>query len=86
MLNQTSPTLLYERLAGEFLSQIQTGVLMPGDKLPSVRNTSRQKALSTTTVRLAYQTLEDRGLIEARPQSGYYVRWQPQKETLASVP
>ena len=27
VLNQTSPTLLYERLDGEFLSQIQTGVL-----------------------------------------------------------
>jgi DNA-binding transcriptional regulator YhcF (GntR family) len=35
--------LLYERLAGEFLSQIQTGLLVPGDKLPSVRNTSRFK-------------------------------------------
>jgi DNA-binding transcriptional MocR family regulator len=86
VLNQTPPTLLYERLAGEFLSQIQSGVLVPGDKLPSVRNISRQKALSATTVRLAYQTLEDRGLIEARPQSGYYVRWQPHKETLAIRP
>lgn len=83
MLNQAStPLLLYERLAGEFLNQIQTGMLIPGDRLPSVRNVSRQKALSVTTVRQAYQTLEDRGLIEARPQSGFYVRWRPQKELL----
>jgi DNA-binding transcriptional MocR family regulator len=83
VLTQPTPIpLLYERLAGEFLSQIQTGKLIPGDKLPSVRNVSRQKALSVTTVRRAYQTLEARGLIEARPQSGYYVRWQPQKERL----
>lgn len=77
------PMRLYERLANEFVKQIQAGVLMPGDKLPSVRNVSRQKALSITTVRQAYQTLENRGLVEARPQSGYYVRWRPQKEQLA---
>ena len=78
-----SPTRLYERLAGEFLGQIQAGVLRPGDRLPSVRRVSRQKELSITTVRQAYQTLEDRGLIEARPQSGYYVRWMRPKEPLA---
>jgi DNA-binding transcriptional MocR family regulator len=77
-----TPTRLYERLVNEFSSQIQTGVLVPGDKLPSVRHVSRQKAVSVTTVRQAYQILEDRGLIVARPQSGYYVRWRPPKESL----
>jgi DNA-binding transcriptional MocR family regulator len=76
-------THLYERLAGEVLGQIQAGVLRPGDRLPSVRRVSRQKELSVTTVRQAYQTLEDRGLIEARPQSGYYVRWRRPKEQSA---
>jgi DNA-binding transcriptional MocR family regulator len=74
------PIRLYERLAGEVLDQIRAGVLRPGDRLPSVRRISRQKELSVTTVRQAYQTLEDRGLIEARPQSGYYVRWRRPKE------
>lgn len=74
---------LYEQLAHEFLSQIQSGTLRPGDKLPSVRRISRQKVLSVTTVRQAYQTLEERGVIEARPQSGYYVRWLAAKEPLA---
>ena len=68
------PKRLYERLAGEVLEQMQAGVLRPGDRLPSVRLVSRQKGLSVTTVNQAYQSLEDRGLIEARPQSGYYVR------------
>jgi DNA-binding transcriptional MocR family regulator len=39
-----------------------------------VRRLSRQKQVSVSTVLQAYQVLEDRGLIEARPQSGYYVR------------
>jgi DNA-binding transcriptional MocR family regulator len=70
------PKRLYERLAAEVAGQIQSGLLRPGDRLPSVRLVSRQKRLSITTVNQAYQVLEDRGLIEARPQSGYYVRWQ----------
>jgi DNA-binding transcriptional MocR family regulator len=68
------------------LGQIQAGVLRPGDRLPSVRRVSRQKVLSVTTVRRAYQTLEDRGLIEVRPQSGYYVRWRRPKEQSALEP
>ena len=84
MLTDTpAPKTLYERLASEFLAQIQAGVLRPGDRLPSVRRVSVQKELSITTVRQAYQTLEDRGLIEARPQSGYYVRWRRPKAQAA---
>ena len=69
-----TPRRLYERLASDVANQIYSGVLRPGDKLPSVRLVCSQKALSATTVLQAYRTLEDRGLIEARPQSGYYVR------------
>ena len=86
MISTAAPKRLYERLAGEFLAQIQAGVLRPGDRLPSVRRVSRQKVLSVTTVRQAYQTLEDRGLIEARPQSGYYVRWRRPKGQSALAP
>ncbi len=71
LTDRPAPKKLYERLAAEFSGQIQAGVLRPGDRLPSVRQMSVQKELSITTVRQAYQPLEDRGLIEARPQSGY---------------
>lgn len=67
---------LYEQLATELAQQICSGVFNPGDRLPSVRMVSRQKGISITTVLQAYQLLEDRGAIEARPQSGYYVRSQ----------
>src|SRR5512139_1224649 len=35
---------------------------------------SRQQQVSVSTVLQAYYLVEERGLIEARPQSGYYVR------------
>lgn len=66
--------LLYERLAGELAGMIAGGVLACGDRLPSVRRLSRERRLSISTVLQALHQLEDRGLVEARPQSGYFVR------------
>jgi DNA-binding transcriptional MocR family regulator len=67
---------LYEQLVNELARQIDQGTFRPGEKIPSVRRISQQKKLSITTALQAYQVLEDRGLIEARPQSGYFVRAQ----------
>ncbi len=65
---------LYEQLADEIAHLIASGTFRPGDRLPSVRKLSQQKRLSISTILQAYLQLENRGLIEARPQSGYYVR------------
>ncbi len=63
----------YEKLAEEISLQIRTGVLQPGDRIPSVRQFSRARGLSSNTVLQAYHLLEDRGEIRARPRSGYFV-------------
>lgn len=63
---------LYMKVAQEFEDQIRTGSLQPGEKLPSVRTLSRNRKVSASTVLQAYMALESKGLIEARPQSGYY--------------
>jgi DNA-binding transcriptional MocR family regulator len=65
---------LYEQLAERITRLIEGGTLRPGDRIPSVRKLSAQMSVSVTTVLEAYRLLEDRALIEARPQSGYYVR------------
>ena len=41
--------------------------------MPSLRQIGRQQKVSLSTALQAYRLLEDRGVIEARPQSGYYV-------------
>lgn len=66
--------LLYEHLADDFSSLIADGQIRPGDRLPSVRHLAQQRNLSVSTVLQALRTLESKGLIEARPQSGFYVR------------
>src|SRR5687768_16429842 len=68
--------MLYQQVAEEIHGLIRAGTLRAGERVPSVRRLSRQQGVSVSTVLQAYQRLEDIGVIEARPQSGYYVRRQ----------
>ena len=68
-----APLALYETLAAEIEKSIRDGVLRTGDKLPSVRDACSSRGVSPSTVFQAYYLLEARGLIRARPRSGYYV-------------
>jgi DNA-binding transcriptional MocR family regulator len=63
----------YHQLADQMAEAIRRGTLLPGSRLPSVRRCSQMHQVSINTVVAAYRRLEDRGLIEARPQSGFYV-------------
>lgn len=75
-LNYSKRVPLYEKVAMRIAYLVEQGTLRPGDRVPSIRNLSRQMQVSINTVKEAYGQLEDRRLIEARPQSGYYVRAQ----------
>ncbi len=80
---------LYRQVALRISELIEHGTLRPGERVPSVRKYSQQQNVSIATVTQAYRLLEDRGLIEARPQSGYYVRarrWSPPPEPAMSRP
>ena len=70
-------THLYERISDKIESLIRDRALQPGDRIPSVRKLSAQERVSVSTVLQAYVALEDKGFIEARPQSGYFVRLRP---------
>src|SRR4051794_1944258 len=75
--NETASVKLYERGADEITRPIDHGTFRPGDRLPSVRRLSEQQSVSISTVLEAYRLLENSGLIEARPQSGYFIRGRP---------
>lgn len=81
-----SPVLEREHLYLEVADRIETliekRVLKVGDKLLSTRALSKEQGISLSTAFQAYYHLESKGLIEARPQSGYYVKFSPQ-HTLA---
>src|SRR5262250_3872131 len=80
---------LYEQVALRISELIEHGTLRPGERVPSVRKCSEQQSVSIATVMQAYRLLESRGVIEARPQSGYYVRrqrWEPPPEPSLTKP
>jgi len=68
---------LYEQLASEVADQIEQGIFQAGERLPGVRVFSDQRNVSPATVVAVYRKLEDDGLIEAKPRSGFFVRSRP---------
>ena len=66
---------LYLQVADGLEKMIGEEILKIGDKLPSVRVLSEEYGISMGTAFQAYYHLEGKGLIEARPKSGYYVRF-----------
>ncbi len=88
-ISQKQETFRYEQIANQITQMIAQGIYRPHERIPSVRQMSRQQGASISSVLQAYLLLENRGLIEARPQSGYYVRpsaeiYLPEPETSAA--
>jgi DNA-binding transcriptional MocR family regulator len=74
----------YRHVAGRIAGLIEEGVLQAGERVPSVRRISAQEGVSISTILQAYTLLESRGYLEARPQSGFYVR--SRRESLPPEP
>lgn len=63
----------YEQLVELLATDIRNGRLAPGTRLPSIRTLTARHGLSASTAFKAYYRLEEKGLVRARPRSGYYV-------------
>lgn len=82
-------TYRYRSVAAKLAGLIDQGVLRTGERVPSVRRISAQEGVSVSTILQAYTLLESRGYLEARPQSGFFVRSRRQSlppEPRASAP
>jgi DNA-binding transcriptional MocR family regulator len=62
------------QLAERYAQRIRERLLLPGARLPSVRDCARQHGVSPHTVVAAYDQLQAAGLLEARRQRGFFVR------------
>ncbi|MEX1058291.1 MAG: GntR family transcriptional regulator, partial [Natronospirillum sp.] len=69
----TETITLYEQLADRMADHILAGLYQSGERLPSVRKLAEREAVSISTALAAYETLEQRRFVEARPKSGYFV-------------
>lgn len=73
MLNPASALPLYHQLAERLTSDISSGSLSPGDRLPSEPELARRFGIGRPTVRQALELLVRRGLAERRRGSGTFV-------------
>ena len=64
---------LYELIAEDIIRTVSSGLLKPGIRVQSIREYALTHNVSINTVKTAYRLLEDRGILTARPQAGYFV-------------
>ena len=64
---------IYEQVKDSLRRLMVTGVLAPGDKLPSVRSMATQLSINPNTIQRAYRQLEMEGWIATVPGKGCFV-------------
>ncbi len=74
----------YQKLALELETDIAGGILAPGEKLPSIRQLSKDTKLSINTVERALELLEGRGFINVKAQSGSFVRKEDNRKNIST--
>lgn len=73
-LSKNSEISIGEQLATQITLGIVSGDLPTGEKIPSTRELARRFQIHANTVGAAYRTLSEKGLIELKKGSGFYVR------------
>ena len=65
---------IYAQIMDGFKEQISSGVLQPGERLPSVRELAASLAINPNTIQRSYRQLEMDGWIVTVPGKGCFVR------------
>ena len=72
-LDPTGAEPFYRRIYNRFRSAIASGLLKPGDRIPSARALTKELGLARGTIEAAYSLLAAEGYIQARGQAGTIV-------------
>ena len=73
IINHTSMEPIYEQIMAQIKAGIIEGTLTAGEALPSVRALSRELKISALTVKKAYDSLEEEGLIVTVHGKGSFI-------------
>ena len=73
-IDAMSRTPVYEQITEQLERFLLTGVLKPGDQLPSVRSLSVELSINPNTILKAYNELDADRLIFSVPGKGYFIR------------
>ena len=72
-IDTASRVPIYRQLAGQIREAIARGRLRTEERLPSVRDLSRQLVINPNTVARVYTELEREGVLNTRPGLGVFV-------------
>ncbi len=72
-LNYRDPRPIYEQIRAQLQKMILSGAMLPGEKLPSVRDLAAQLAINPNTIQRAYRELESTGYILSIAGKGSFV-------------
>ncbi len=72
-INYRDSRPIYEQIKDGFRKLILTGVLLPDERMPSVRELATNLAINPNTIQRAYRELEQEGYICSVPGKGSFV-------------
>ena len=69
---------IYAQIVDGYREKIISGILRPGDKLPSVRELAAELSINPNTIQRSYRQLEAEGWIATVPGKGCFVSGLPE--------
>lgn len=73
LIKQNSKEPIFEQICSQMKHFISVGILVQGEKLPSVRNLAQDLGINPNTVAKAYALLEGENVIVSSYKRGYFV-------------
>lgn len=73
-IDHESSVSLYEQVRAQIIEQIESGALIVGAKLPTVRKLATDLGVAPYTVARVYRVMENDGFLETRGRNGTLVK------------
>jgi len=73
VISQSNPDPMHKQVTDQVKDAIARGTLETGEKLPSIREMSRELSISPITIKRSYRDLEQEGYIVTRAGLGSFV-------------
>ena len=73
IIQNSSDKPIYQQIVDQVKNKVLTGVLQPGEALPSMRLLARELKISVITTKRAYEELEREGFLTTQPGRGSFV-------------
>lgn len=73
VISQANPDPMHKQVTDQVKDAIARGLLRAGEKLPSIREMSKELAISPITIKRSYHDLEQEGFIVTRAGLGSFV-------------